>query len=283
MTFKDFLESEFSSRNHYLLLGYPVSHSVSPLMHNTALRHHDIDAQYFAVAVTENDFQRLASHFNSPYFLGANITIPHKTSLMHYVDELSNSANEIGAINTIIKKENSLLGDNTDAYGFLKPLKELSEEIETERAIIFGSGGATKAISFALNDFGFNEVCIVSRRPEALREETGLIVCSYDDWNHYAEDASLIVNATPLGMVPNVEASPVKEDEIGLLAGKICYDIVYNPRETKFIKQANKADGLAIGGLDMLIHQGDASFNKWTAKRFPIGLVKMKLDEHFAN
>jgi shikimate dehydrogenase len=282
MQFKEFIKSDISAKPHYLLLGNPVGHSVSPLMHNTALKHHKIDAEYVAVSVDMEDFDLLASHFNSEKFLGANITIPHKENLIPIVDELTVTAKAIGAINTIVKSNGLLTGDNTDAYGFMVPLNDI-KELDPERAIIFGSGGATKAILHALNDFGFEEVCMVSRKSNLSVDQSNVIICTYDDWQHYSDDATLIINATPLGMAPNLDSSPIRDSEIECLAGKVCYDIVYNPRETKLLKQTKQAEGIPIGGLDMLVHQGDESFYKWTGKRFPLGLVKMKLDEHFAN
>lgn len=281
MTFTKFIQSDKISSPHYLLIGNPVSHSVSPLMHNAALEQHRIDAEYHATAVAMSEISSLTAHFNNPNFLGANITIPHKQNFMDVVDELAPEAKEIGAMNTILKQNDKLVGHNTDAYGFQMPLEEYLDDIETERAIIFGSGGATKAIVYALNDLGFEEVVMVSRRPERYSDSNELISCSYDAWTEYADESSLIVNATPLGMIPNIEASPIKDGERELLKGKLCYDIVYNPKETKFLKQAISVSGIPIGGIDMLIHQGAKSFQLWTGKEFPIGLIKMKLDDIF--
>ncbi len=281
MTFKEFLNSEKSKSPHFLLIGEPVSHSVSPIMHNTALKYHGIDAEYHAISVSIFDFDSLAVHFNSPMFLGSNVTLPHKGNIIPLVDELSEVANRIGAVNTLLKSEGRLIGENTDAYGFKVPLEEKKGSFDTDRAIIFGTGGATKAILDALNDLGFDEVCMVSRKKAVYPDDPNLILCNYDSWIEYAEDASLIINATPLGMIPNVDASPVQGHEIGILEGKICYDVVYNPRETKFLKQAENAGGIPIGGLEMLIHQGALSFKKWTKREFPIGLIQTKLDEIF--
>ncbi len=281
MTFTQFKLSEESNKPHYLLIGNPVSHSVSPLMHNTSLEYYEMDAKYHAVAVAMSEMPSLVAHFNSESFLGANITIPHKENLLEAVDQLTQEASEIGAINTILKKDGRLIGHNTDAYGFMIPLEDFLQEIELDRAIVFGSGGATKAILYALNDLGFEEVVMVSRNPAKYSNLEGVELCSYDSWIEYAEDSSLIINATPLGMIPNTEASPVKKHEEEVLEGKLCYDIVYNPRETTFLKQAKRAGGIPIGGLDMLIHQGAKSFQLWTGKEFPVGLVKMRLDEIF--
>lgn len=281
MTFTQFINSKESKTPHYLLIGNPVSHSVSPLMHNTALEYYGMREKYYAVSVSMIEMTSLVSHFNSDLFLGCNITIPHKQNLLNAVDELSTVAKEIGAINTILKRDGKIIGDNTDAFGFLAPLESHLDRLELDRAVVFGSGGATKAIIFALNDLGFEEVIMVSRRPEMHIPSPNSILSSYDSWIDYAEESSLIINATPLGMSPNVEASPVKDNETEILEGKICYDIVYTPRETAFLKQAKIAGGIPIDGLDMLIHQGSKSFSLWTNKEFPVGLIKMKLDDIF--
>lgn len=283
MNFQEFLKSEESKKPHYLLIGNPVSHSVSPLMHNTALNHYQLNAKYVAVKVEEEDISSLSSHFNRDEFLGANITIPHKHTFLDIVDSLSPEVSIIGAMNTIVKKESKLVGYNTDAYGFSLPILELEEEIEMDRAIVFGSGGATKAIIVALNDLGFEEVIMVSRKPHLVNSYPNQVVVSYDVWTDYADESSLLVNATPLGMTPNIDTSPVKDAEMFFLEGKTCYDIVYNPLHTKFLDQATKASATTIGGLEMLIHQGAKAFKLWTGKEFPIGLIKMKLDHVFTN
>jgi shikimate dehydrogenase len=281
MEFSEFLHSELSRKPHFLLIGSPISHSVSPLMHNTALEHHSITASYQAVSVRNSEVSSLIAHFNNPEFLGANITIPYKETLYEAMDELGAEATQIGAINTIVKKDGIIMGENTDAYGFQVPLEEYKEDLDGGRAIIFGTGGATKAITFALKEMGLEEIVMVSRRPAQYDTEEGITMCDYDNWEAYAGDASIIINATPLGMVPNTDASPVQNNQTKLLADKICYDVVYNPRETKFLKQAQLVNGIAIGGLDMLIYQGARSFKLWTGKEFPLGLIKMKLDNVF--
>ncbi len=283
MKFSDFKDSEEAAKPHYLLIGNPVSHSVSPLMHNTALDHYGLAATYHAVEVHESDLNSLIAHLNKSQFLGANITIPHKLTFLNVVDELSAEANEIGAVNTIVKIDGKLIGHNTDSYGFQVPLDDYEDDMEPERAIIFGTGGATKAILYSLQAMGFEEIVMVSRKPETIQPQNGVNLCSYDSWIEFAEDANLIINATPLGMTPNTGTSPVDESFADLLNGKICYDIVYNPRKTKFLRQAEQNGGYIIGGLDMLIHQGANAFKLWTGKEFPIGLIKMKLDELFPN
>ncbi|MEQ9034687.1 shikimate dehydrogenase [Gracilimonas sp.] len=281
MDFSEFLKSESSQKPHYLLIGSPISHSVSPLMHNAALDHHGLKAEYHAVAVRNSEISTLIAHFNRLEFLGANITIPYKETLFDAMDTLGVEAAQIGAINTIVKRDGKIVGENTDEYGFRVPIEDYEDDLAGERAVIFGTGGATKAICYALREMGIEEIVMVSRRPGQYDEHSDIIMCNYENWTAYAEEAAIIINATPLGMVPNTDASPVKDHEVEVLSGKICYDAVYNPRETKFLKQAKKADGIPIEGLDMLIYQGAKSFKMWTGQEFPTGLIKMKLDDVF--
>ncbi|MEX0720673.1 MAG: shikimate dehydrogenase [Balneolaceae bacterium] len=284
MEFNEFLNSELSRKPHYLLIGSLIGHSVSPLMHNAAFKHYQIPASYHAVSVKAHEINSLIASFNRFEFLGANITIPYKQTLFEVVDTLGVEAAQIGAINTIVKRDGKIVGENTDAWGFRIPLEELESELNGERAIIFGTGGATKAITFALNAMGIEEIIMVSRRPAQYSDTSEkVIMCNYDNWSAYAGESAIIINATPLGMTPNTDASPVRDEEKGLLKNKICYDIVYNPQETKFLKQAKEAGGIPFGGLEMLIQQAAKSFKMWTGKKFPLGLIRMRLEDVFPN
>ncbi|WP_142452742.1 shikimate dehydrogenase [Gracilimonas mengyeensis] len=284
MEFAEFLKSQTSQKPHYLLIGSPVTHSVSPLMHNTALEHHGLKAEYHAVSVKNSEISTLIAHFNRLEFLGANVTIPYKETLFDAMDTLGMEAAQIEAINTIVKRDGKIIGENTDEYGFRVPIEEFEDVLPGERAVIFGTGGATKAICYALREMGIEEIVMVSRRPGNYdAQPSDIVMCNYDNWAAYGEEATIIINATPLGMVPNTDASPVPPEDTGILEGKICYDIVYNPRETTFLKQAKEAGGEPVGGLDMLIYQGAKSFKLWTGQEFPLGKIKMKLDDVFPN
>ncbi|MDR8392348.1 shikimate dehydrogenase [Aliifodinibius sp. S!AR15-10] len=283
MRFTEFKKSEYIAHPHLLLLGHPVSHSVSPIMHNTAAEHYGLDLQYFAIDLQPNEFNDIASHFNRETFNGTNITVPYKEMLMDYVDEIEPLAKEIGAINTIFKRDNKLVATNTDIYGFLKPLEPMDDELFGMRAIIFGTGGASKAIVAGLVEIGLEELFLVSRSParnSGFEKYDNVKVIGYDQWTAYSDETSLFVNTTPLGMEPNIDASPVRDNEKEFLSGKICYDIVYKPKETKFLRLASEVEATTLGGLDMLVYQGSESFKKWTGKPFPIEKVKAKLNEY---
>lgn len=251
-------------------------------MHNTALQHHNIPASYHALSVRQSEFNRLIAHFNHPMFMGANVTIPYKETLFDAVDTLGVEAAQIGAVNTIVKRNGKIVGENTDAYGFMVPIQKYEDDLAGERAVIFGTGGATKAISFALINTGVEEIVMVSRRPGRYEGNfSGITMCGYENWAAFAEDAMIVVNATPIGMSPNASASPVADEDAAVLEGKICYDIVYNPRDTVFLQQATEYGGYPVGGLDMLIYQGARSFNLWTGKDFPVGLIRKELKDVF--
>ena len=292
MILHDYISSDVYQRRHAILIGHPVSHSLSPLMHNTSADYYDLDLEYVAVDIDSHQLGTAAFLLNNKNLVGVNITLPHKRQIMKIVDRLTPEAQSIGAVNTIYKESHTLIGHNTDSYGFSKPLLDSDVDLDGHRVIIFGTGGATKAILHALSNMGVAEVVMVSRNPDrnqhsdantngSSTESMYVTVTDYYAWSAYANEASLIVNATPLGMSPNIDNSPVADSETDLLADKICYDIVYNPMHTKFLRQAESSGAETIHGIDMLIHQGSKSFKKWTGKTFPVDKIRHKLLEYF--
>lgn len=286
MNLTEFTRSDASKGPHYLLFGHPVEHSLSPLMHNLALDHHGLEGHYHAVDLQSNELAELASYLNKDQFWGANITIPYKQLIADYLDQIDDNAQKIGAVNTIRKHNSRLEGYNTDYDGFQAPLEEFEFALEGSDAIIFGTGGAARAIVVSLIDVGVERIYLVSRSPDRRSSFDDFLaaeVVSYHNWTSYADEATLIVNATPLGMHPNTDESPVHDAEFEWLEGRICYDIVYNPLQTKFLRQAEEAGATTIGGLEMLIHQAAESFKLWTGHLFPIKLVSNRLHEELGD
>jgi len=286
MNLTEFKRSDASNNPHYLLLGHPVEHSLSPLMHNLALDHHGLEGQYHAVDLQSNELTDLASYLNKDEFWGANITIPYKQVIRQYLDQVDGNAQKIGAVNTIQKKDYMLKGYNTDYQGFRAPLEEFEFALEGSDAIIFGTGGAARAIVVSLIDFGVERIYLVSRNPSRISsfDDFSVVdVVSYHNWTSFVDEASLIVNATPLGMHPNTDESPVHEAEVQWLEDCICYDIVYNPLKTKFLHLAEQGGATTIGGLEMLIHQAAQSFTLWTGRSFPIKPVRDRLYDELAD
>ncbi|TYP95097.1 shikimate dehydrogenase [Fodinibius salinus] len=286
MNLTNFLQSDRADNPHYLLLGHPVEHSWSPLMHNTALKFYDMSARYFAVDLQNNEFSRLSSYLNSPTFLGANVTIPYKQMISDYLDDTDTIAKDIGAVNTIVKESGRLWGANTDCVGFTAPLESLEHQLKDGSAIVFGTGGAAKAVVAGLEKKGIEEIYLISRNPHSqtfFNDYSYVNIESYHSWTTFADETAIIVNTTPLGMHPKVNESPVRESEKESLANSICYDLVYNPLETTFLQQAQSVGAETISGLEMLIHQGSRSFEYWTGRPFPIGTVREKLYEQLKN
>jgi shikimate dehydrogenase len=253
-------------------------------MHNTALQYYGMEAAYYAVDVLPDELSSFIAWCNNESFLGCNITLPYKQQLFELVDRRSETADVIGAINTISKNDGELVGDNTDVYGFIQPLNPLADLIEGTNAIVFGTGGASGAVVHGLKSLGIHKIYLVTRNPGTKRSPDPFIeYIGYSQWASVSEDVTTIVNTTPLGMHPNMEQSPIRESEAHFLEDKICYDLVYNPLETLFIQQSKPFAEHTITGIDMLIHQGSRAFEIWTGKEFPVDIVKKELTNYFNN
>ena len=263
---------------HLGLTGYPLSHSLSPKIHTTALKTCGLQGNYSLFPIPPDDRQGLKDlldRVRTGDLHGLNVTIPHKQSVIEFLDELTPTAHAIGAVNTIFFRNNKLIGDNTDAPGFLSDLKRLLTT-ETRRhgdlnALVLGAGGSARAVVYALLIDGW-DVTIAARRIEQAQQLTSsfsnyqLPITSLADLRLSTFD--LLVNTTPLGMAPNVNESPLPEN-LSLPSNVLIYDMVYNPRETKLVRDA-RAQGLqATTGLGMLIEQAALSFEIWTGHNPP--------------
>lgn len=264
-----------------VILGYPVAQSLSPEMHNYAAAFHNLDFRYHRVEVHPDQLGRIREVIHHPNFVGANVTVPHKIDIADILDDLSDEAAVIGAVNTIIKFGNKRVGYNTDAMGFLRPLEPYRERLRGRNAMIFGTGGATRAIVYALNQIGMENIWLVARQPESIRvadffASKNIRTVSYKRWTTEADQVELIINATPIGMTPDVYQTPIEEREKETLIGKIVYDIVYKPIDTTLLQYANKVMAETIDGVGMLVNQGAEAFKLWTGLESPID----EIDEH---
>ena len=285
MNLKNFLKTDFVGQPFMVLIGHPVSHSLSPLMHNTAATYSGVDLTYSAVDVLPDELTRLPALFNHPNFRGANVTIPHKSAVISMLDQVEDTVKDLGAVNTIYSAEGKIRGTNTDVYGFMHPLREYSDLLEDGEVVVFGSGGASRAVLYALGEAGVSVIYLVSRRPDDIQPDSyhsraEIKPISYDAWTYYADDCSVIINTTPLGMHPKIDASPVGNEQIDFLANKICYDLVYNPVKTLFLKQAEQAGATPVRGLEMLVMQGSRSWEIWTGKPFPVKEVQRVVEKY---
>ncbi len=277
MLLSDFLQSEHVSSPFAAVLGHPVAHSRSPGIHNASLAYHGIPVRYHAVSCPETEFGLLHRLFSCPEFRGANVTIPLKEKMVGLMDEIDGTAKKIGAINTVVinPKNRRLKGFNTDAYGFMKPLESYGH---IRSAAILGTGGAARAIVHALLEQDCQMISLVSRKkaqielasahPEKIR------LLTYDQLDDAIRKSEMIVNTTPVGMHPDMENTPVPSSMTPLLKGKICYDIIYNPLESRLIVEARQHGARTIGGLDMFLHQAARSFELWFGKSMPLDLAR---------
>ena len=277
----EFLSEKADNHTFLAVLGRPISHSLSPLIHNFALRSINNDSIYYPILVPEGHEDKMGELFRHPNFRGANITIPLKQTVLKYVDQTSETALVTGAANTVyLTDEGNLRADNTDIDGFLGPLHPYKSYLYGKSALVFGSGGAAKAVIYALKFLGMQSIYIVSRNPDSL-DSIDFKSVSYSTWSDVAQECVLMVNTTPVGMYPLVGRSPVDEDKAPLLDGKICYDLIYRPLETHFLKQAAEHGGTPINGLEMFLGQAAHSFRLFTHQEFPLLNVRTLVKEYF--
>ncbi len=276
------------------VIGYPVEHSFSPLMHNAAIAHLNnqgiaADFAYLPFPIAPDSLKSAIAGFAAIGLRGFNITIPHKQTIIPLLDEVSDVARAIDAVNTVWHSEGRWHGTNTDAAGFLAPLKAMDRSWGDAPAIVLGNGGAARAVVAAGVQLGCPEVWVVGRSPAKLEAfaqswvavpeiSSKLVVLTQDKLVGLLPKAGLVVNATPVGMHPQVDASPLSVDEIGLMNSEaIAYDLIYTPRPTSFLQQASAAGLIAIDGLEMLVQQGAAALEIWLGTPAPVNVMRQTL------
>lgn len=273
------------------LIGWPVSHSLSPAMHNAAAEAYGLNWVYVPLPVHPDWVGTAVSGLAALGFRGANVTVPHKQAVMPLLDELEPGAEAIGAVNTIVVGENGrLTGHNTDWSGFLADLQANDVPIASRDCLLLGAGGSARAVAYGLAKSGAR-VHILARRNEQANQlvaglrpylpQAMLTATSLSQLSEVAANtpAPLIINSTPLGMTPN-EANTPWPDEVPFPPNAIVYDLVYNPRRTRLIQQAESAGCLAINGLGMLVQQGAKAFALWTGQQ-PDSAVMRRAIEPF--
>lgn len=285
MNLEAFINSRQVQAPHVVLFGNPIGHTLSPVMHNTAARYYELDIRYFAVQLEAYEIKLLDEYLQHPMLKAVNLTIPFKQDFIPYCQSLHEVSSTIQAVNTLVRKENGWKGYNTDVYGFTYPLRSYRDKLKDRNAIVFGSGGAARAVIYALQQLGMKQITVVSRNPagaDSRVKELAHAVIEYRQWPNHTENTALIVNTTPVGMEPHLGKSPVRDDLTTYLTDKICYDLVYNPAQTRFLEQAAEAGAMhTMNGLDMLIHQGSKLFELWTGKSFPISTIQQAIEDEF--
>ncbi|MBR9843199.1 MAG: shikimate dehydrogenase [Rhodobacteraceae bacterium] len=254
------------------VIGHPIVHSKSPRLHGYWLGKYGIEGHYVPMDVAPEDLEVVIQAMPKMGYVGANVTIPHKETVMALVDTLTDSAKAIGAVNTLVFEEDgSITGDNTDGYGFIENLRQGAPDwkAETGPAMVLGAGGAARAIVFSLLEAGVPKVMISNRtkaRAEGLCADFGEKV-EVVDWNKAASalgEAETLVNTTSLGMVGK---APLEISLDALSSGATVTDIVYNPLETELLRQAREKGCPTVDGLGMLLHQAVPGFEAWFGKR----------------
>lgn len=263
------------------VMGYPIEHSMSPVMHNAALRQLGADYVYIPLAVPPADLAGVLASLRAIDCRGFNVTIPHKQAVMAHLSEISEVARSIGAVNTVWPIEQGWAGTNTDILGWLSPLRFLPRP---ETVIILGGGGAARAVVAGCMQLGCQNIWVVGR-------DLGKLVALQTSWPHLKLQewsqldnllplADLVVNCTPIGMFPQVETSPLSVQQIELLrVGAIVYDLIYTPRPTKLLRMAEAGGCQSIDGVDMLVGQGAAALELWLGQPVPVELMRASLIE----
>ena len=233
--------------NRYGLLGHKLSHSQSKIIHEFFFNSNGVDANYDLIEIEEDEIQSKIDLIKSGYYKGFNVTVPYKEKVIQYLDKLSDSAMEIGAVNTIYLKDGLLIGDNTDYLGFIDELNYLNIDLNNQNVYVLGSGGASKAICYALKKINAKPI-VVSRD-----YQKGITYDDLSNINHFAA----IVNTTPVGMYPNINGIIINKDIIE--KADLCIDIICNPKQTKFLEYAK----VGYNGIYMLIFQAIYAQRLW--------------------
>ncbi|MFA5308378.1 MAG: shikimate dehydrogenase [Dehalococcoidales bacterium] len=264
------------------LIGDPVEHSMSPVMHNACYQKLGLDYAYIPFRVRPEALSQAVAGLRALNVRGFNVTIPHKVAVIPLLDGLDPLAEKIGAVNTVVNTDGRLWGFNTDAEGFLQSLLAAGIKPEGKKITVVGAGGASRAVSYILAQHGAR-ITIVNRKQELdwaeniaalLRADFPREVRVYElaQLAEALHSADLLVNATSVGMSPNPDAAPVPAE---LLAGiPAVFDIVYNPLETRLLREAGAAGAKTVGGIDMLAWQGALAFEKWTGQKAPLDLMR---------
>ena len=261
---------------HVFLIGQPVGHSVSPAMQNAGFRSVGLDWSYELLETTPAELAGAVAGLRADDCAGANVTIPHKQAIVERLDGVTPRARAIAAVNTVVKKDGKLIGDNTDGYGFAQGLREASVDPHNKRVAILGAGGAARAAAVTLAEAGAERITLLNRSmprvqalAEFLRASFPAVAIGVNDESALSA-AQLIVNATPVGMWPYEDESPLRS---AFPAGAVAIELVYRPLETRFLRQAAQAGAQTVDGLGMLVHQGAAAFKLWTGRDAPVDLM----------
>lgn len=282
------------------VIGDPIEHTFSPAMHNAGLKHLNLNYSYLPFHVEKKNLQKAIIGAKSLNFTGLNVTIPHKITILDALDEIDPIAKMIGAVNTIKftnnekdeNKDKIAIGYNTDGYGCVRAISEITD-LKDKNVVITGAGGAARAIAFQIASSGINELSILNRNYERasnlaidlnnnlkdyLNEDIQVNAYKIDDLKKSLDNADIFIDTTPIGMYPNINDKPIATADI-MHSDLIVNDIVYTPKETTLLKEVKKAGCRTVEGYKMLLYQGVRSFEIWLDIEAPIEVMEKALLE----
>jgi shikimate dehydrogenase len=253
----------------YAVIGDPIAHSMSPVMHNDLFSFYKIDAHYQPLLVKKEKLKEAIIGLKAIGVSGFNVTVPHKTDIIPFLDEIDPLAEQIGAVNTVVNRDGALVGYNTDGLGFETALKKIITNLSTQKVLMIGAGGASKAIYYTLAKSGVEQIDICNRtidRAERLIQSCPYKIASKALTLNQAEEElgqySIIIQTTQVGMAPDFDSSPISLDR--LHKGTVVSDIIYNPLEPRMLKEAKQKGAMVQNGVEMFVYQGALAFQYWT-------------------
>ena len=269
------------------IIGYPLGHSLSPDMHNYVYNALDINARYNKWEVSELDLKNEFTRITNENFIGANVTVPYKEKIIPFLDELDNDSKITGAVNTILKQNGKLLGFNTDIYGIKECLNKKFADNDIDNVVLFGSGGAAKAVMYALLQRGLKNISIINRTKLNTNQmldnfkkfKFNSEYLDFDDKdkiNQKCMESNLIINTTTIGMKGSSMEGISPLDIKSINNKNVVFDLVYNPRITKLVEIANNKNAEIIEGIDMLVYQAIRSIEIWTEITPSFDIMKNK-------
>jgi len=268
------------------VIGDPISHSMSPMMHNDAFENLNIEGYYHAFNILPSDLEIAVRGMKAIGIEGFNVTIPHKASILPMLDRIDQLANAIGAVNTVVREGNDFVGYNSDGVGFIRSLQDRwKKDLKNEKTLIIGAGGAAKAIFYSLASEGVVKMDICNRTPDRAQAlvdhcpfqcETNILDLS--EASEQLAEYTLVIQTTSIGMSPNVNEIPLSLDNLQPHSHAV--DIIYNPLETKFLREARQRGASTQNGIGMFVHQGAIAFEKWTGIKPDIIRMEQKVLKH---
>jgi shikimate dehydrogenase len=277
------------------LLGHPIKHTYSPFIHNVTIELKKLNYIYLPFDVPPSNLKNALKGMIALGIKGFNITIPHKENILHFLNDVSEEASIIGAVNTIVNDNGKLTGYNTDVHGILETLNPYKETINGERISVVGAGGAARAVIYSLiRYFKPRKIILINRTEERAESMKNYFKdkMKFDsfktmelfppDMVNIFKESKLIINATPIGMFPDSDDS-ITNLEDSFIKDHIVFDLVYNPPQTRLLQTASKKGALTLNGLKMLVFQAAKSFELWTGEKMPVEEIQKSLQLYIAS